>query len=156
MGYRRGPVGFPGWTQTVHAMKQARDEKPDDCAVEVMCGECETCRPVDLDALITAKGPTFSLINKRYRCKLTAQCRGWNKFHYQGGVMRPLWTEAQANRWIEIDYRERQRIEAARQFVIEALSGNYLRLDPAPLGVDATAWALADDRERKRLIRNAR
>lgn len=156
MAYRARIRHFPDWTRTVAAMKDARDARPDHCGVTVSCTACDKWRPVDLDALIKARGPDFSLTGRRYRCRLTPRCTGWNRFFFQSGVMRPLWTEEQAERWSDLDWRERQRITKARRVAASMLRGDFIRLDPAPAGVDPQSWALADDGERSRLIRKAR
>lgn len=140
---------------TVGQMRRAQDD-PGSHTVQVSCDTCGEWRPVDLDALIAKEGPDFSLINRRARCKLTAGCKGWNRFHFQGGVMRPLWTEKRANEWCDLEWQNRQRTLDARRMAIELLRGDYVRLDPAPIGIDPQAWALADDKERKLLLRRAR
>lgn len=148
MGRRSGPTGFPAWTATIAAMRATRDEKPDDFRVQVTCTACGQYREVDLDGLIAAKGPGYSLVNKRFRCKLTRGCRGWNRFHYQGGVMRPLWDHRTLERWIEADQRERQREDEARRHVADAMRGRKWRDDPAPDGVMEDVWGIANDTER--------
>ncbi|WP_374648747.1 hypothetical protein [Rhizorhabdus sp.] len=70
--------------------------------------------------------------------------------------MRPLWTEQQAERWSLADYA-RQRLErASRDRLADLLRGRHMRFDPAPQGVDPVLWALADDRERRQLMRQVR
>jgi hypothetical protein len=145
---RAGPGGFPAWTHTIGAMKATRDEKPDHAAVRVSCEMCGEWREVDLDALVERLGPDFSLSNRRSRCKLTNGCRGWNRFRYQSGVMRPLWDDKTTNRWIDVEYEERRREEAARRYVADQLRGRKLRDDPAPPGVMDDVWAIATDSER--------
>lgn len=156
MGYRAPVTHFPTWTHSVGEMKIARDAKPDHARVQVRCDVCDVWRDVDLDAIIAAKGENYSLVNRRYRCKLTPGCEGWNDFRYQSGVMLPLVTEAQTDRWVYQDFQRARRIEAARAYVGALLSGQVVRDDPAPAGVDPNAWAIANDGERKRLIRQAR
>jgi hypothetical protein len=148
MGRRAGPCGFPSWTETVGSMKGTRDEKPDHFAVQVGCDLCKVRRDADLDGLIAARGVTFSLINKRYRCRLTKGCRGWNRFFYQSGVMRPLWDERTTERWFAADYAEQQREEAARRNLADHLRGRKWRSDPAPDGVMDDVWGIANDTER--------
>lgn len=121
-------------------MKVAQAEKPTHNQFHVACDRCKQWRSVDLDAIIAARSLTFTLINRRYRCKLTPGYQGWNRFWYQSGVMRPLWTEKQAERWSLADL----------------LRGRHMRFDPAPQGVDLVLWALADDRERRQLMRQVR
>lgn len=152
----RGASEFPAWTHSVGAMKAAQAEKPAHYQVHVACDRCKQWRSVDLDGIIAARSPTFALINRRYRCKLTPGCQGWNRFRYQSGVMRPLWTEKQAERWSLADYA-RQRLEkAGRDRVADLLRGRHMRFDPAPQGIDPVLWALADDRERRQLMRQVR
>lgn len=109
MGYRRGPAGFPAWTLTVGEMLQAQ-QGAGSCAVTVTCTACKVGRDVDLAAIVARKGPDVSLINRRARCRLTAGCTGWNRFHYQSGVMRPLWTEACTFAWMEADWQSRRAV----------------------------------------------
>lgn len=148
MGRRAGPCGFPSWTDTVGAMKNARDSNPDACCVQVSCDRCEGYRDVDLDALIAAKGPGYSIVNRRSRCKLTKGCRGWNRFHYKSGVMRPLWDQRTIERWVAADGREREQEEAARRQIADSLRGRKWRGDPAPDGVMDDVWGIANDTER--------
>lgn len=155
MSRRTGPAGFPGWTENVGKMLAAQDGRG-HTAVAVSCTGCDEHRPVDLERLMAAKGPLFSLQNKRYRCKLTAGCRGWNRFSYQSGVMRPLWSERQADLWIAEDERQRRYDEYARQYAVRLIREGVVRTDPAPPGIDQIKWAIANDRERRRLIRIAR
>jgi hypothetical protein len=156
MGYRRPVTDFPAWTATVGSMKEARDARPEACAVKVSCDTCKEWRDVDLDALIRAKGQWFSLVNKRGRCKLTKGCRGYNYFRYQSGVMRPLSTEKQTERWAEADEERKVLEQHARQRLADALQGRVMRFDKAPIGIDQLLWAFASDRERRELIRRAR
>lgn len=71
--------------------------------VRVVCTSCDATRDLrmpEIAALIEKVGPDYSLINRRCRCRLTPNCRGWNRFRYNGaGGMYPLWTEAQEARW---------------------------------------------------------
>lgn len=48
----------------------------------------------------------------------------------------PSVDERQVDRWMEIDTRARERLEASRRAVVEIFRGEYLRLDPAPPGLD--------------------
>ncbi|MFC0305212.1 hypothetical protein [Rhizorhabdus histidinilytica] len=153
MGARRGPAFFPAWTHTVGAMKAARDEKPDHFGVRVSCDTCREGRDVDLDAIITKKGADFSLVNRRARCKLTRGCRGWNRFFYQGGVMRPLWTQEQVEKWMRADTARRSAEKLGREKVVPLLHGRDFRLDPPPRGIDQLLWAVCTDEERRELIR---
>ena len=89
---------FPTWTKTVHGMSEG------DGLVRVSCSLCQRWENVDLAALSKRVSASYSLINRRCRCRLTKDCKGWNRFFYSHGVMRPLWTEEQAARWVIRDY----------------------------------------------------
>jgi len=90
----KAQAGFPRWTHTVSLMKEA--------GLQVSAG-CATCkgwkRQIDLEAIIAAKGPDYSLINKQTPCPFTPGCKGYARFHYSGGVMRPLFTQARWEKW---------------------------------------------------------
>lgn len=148
MGGRLGPTFFPAWTETVASMKETRDRKPDHFHVRVTCTVCRQGRDVDLDGLIAAKGPDYSLVNRRSRCKFTKGCRGWNRFFYQSGVMRPLWDDKTGDRWMLTDDREKRRDEEARRFLADELRGRRWRSDAAPDGVMEDVWGIANDTER--------
>lgn len=76
---------IPTWAQTVGAMVE------NGTHVQVACTRCQEWQVVDLAKLLALKGPEYSLINRRCRCRLTPGCPGWNRFHYLHGVIRPLW-----------------------------------------------------------------
>lgn len=84
---------MPSKVQSVGAMQDTA------ARVEGWCSKCGQVRQVDYARLIASKGREYSLINRRTRCKLTAGCNGWVKFHYLHGVMRPLFDEGQAHKW---------------------------------------------------------
>jgi hypothetical protein len=44
--------------------------------------------PVDLIQLRLRVGGKYSLVNRRCRCRLTANCPGWNRFYYLQGCNR--------------------------------------------------------------------
>ena len=164
MGSRARVHSFPDWTSCVGKMRETRDEGG-DFAVTVSCTACDEGRLVDLEALCMEMGARFSLINRRARCRLTPGCRGWNRFFYQSGVMRPLWTEDQADAWIDIDNRpadvgpsptHEAMLARSRAIMVASLRGELHRTDPAPPGIDQQAWATADDYQRRRLVRRAR
>lgn len=85
---------IPTWVQTLDAAIA------DDARIMGVCSTCGQYRDVDLVALREIKGGSYSLINRRTRCKLTPGCQGWVKFHYLHGVFRPLWDEAAEARWL--------------------------------------------------------
>lgn len=91
---------FPAWVKTVQA---SIDEQ-----IEIRAWCDAGCRKdivvVDLERIKAAKGPDYSLINKRTRCK-TPGCKGWVKFHYPSGVYRPLFDFETAVKWMVKDRR---------------------------------------------------
>jgi hypothetical protein len=87
---------LPAWVQTLGSMLD------DPGQVSVSCTHCARHKlllAVDLPALVEAKGRRYSLINRRCRCRMTVECKGWNRFHYLHGVVRPLWDDATSWRW---------------------------------------------------------
>ena len=86
---------FPSWVQTVEAMIAE--------GIEVRAWCDRGCRKgfvvVDLARIRREKGPAYSLINRRSRCR-TPGCAGWVKFHYPHGVYRPLFDQDTAERWM--------------------------------------------------------
>lgn len=70
-----------------------------DIRVRVICEG--GCGFVDLDlvALAAHVGRDYSLIGRRCRCRITPGCTHWNRFHYLGGVFRPLWSDRDVWRW---------------------------------------------------------
>ena len=89
-----GPSRFPTWALSVGALHAAGVE------VRVGCTGCGRWARVDLAALIERVGPGYSLIDRRCRCRIISGCAGWNRFYYDHAVMRPMWTEAAARRWM--------------------------------------------------------
>lgn len=142
---------FPAWTASVGAMLDAHQQGSKGCAVQVSCTKCRLWRPVALGELVAAKGRDWSLINRRYRCRMSPGCDGWNRFHYQSGVMRPLWTEEQGDAWAAADWQETDRVKRARRQLTNLMQGRTLRLDRAPPGVDRMLWAITTDEERAEL-----
>jgi hypothetical protein len=71
--------------------------------IRVMCTHCSAWKELgrdDLRRLAKIRGEDYSLVGRRCRCKLTKGCHGWNRFFYEAGVFRPLWTEEDVRRWI--------------------------------------------------------
>jgi len=77
---------LPSWVQNLDAMVA------EGARVRVWCETCKQCRDVDLVALRERCGGSYSLIDRRCRCRLTLGCAGWNMFIYLHGVFRPLKT----------------------------------------------------------------
>lgn len=85
---------LPAWVQTLGAMIDRGTE------VRVMCEKCRAWQQVDIPALAAKVGRGYSLIDRRCRCRMTAGCRGWNKFAYLTAVYRPLCTDEARYRWM--------------------------------------------------------
>jgi hypothetical protein len=112
VGLRRPVTGFPSWTDTVSTMLSAGGDAAGR-GVRVMCARrCSRGRTPDFEAIIAAKGPDFSLVNKRFPCRWKPHCTGWIRPYFQSGVIRPLWDDATASRWIEEDQIEREHWQA--------------------------------------------
>ncbi|MFS0738193.1 hypothetical protein ABC347_14210 [Sphingomonas sp. 1P06PA] len=94
MGRNSKPAPLPAWVQTVGAMLDSKG------LVRAACNTCHQYRDVDLARLVKLKGRDYSLIDRRIGCRLTPGCLGMVRFHYQGGVMRPLWTSEAVERWM--------------------------------------------------------
>jgi hypothetical protein len=77
---------FPGWVETLGAMSDG------NAKIMASCVDCGAHKIVDIERLIEIKGRSYSLVNRRSRCRLTPGCNGWVRFFYMNGVMRPLWT----------------------------------------------------------------
>lgn len=85
---------LPSWVKTVGAMLEEGIE------VRAWCDRnCTDWFVVDLEKLRRLKGPDYSLVNRRSRCK-TPGCTGWVKMHYPHGVYRPLCDDETATRWL--------------------------------------------------------
>lgn len=102
---------------------------------------------IDLDAIIHAKGRAYSLIDQRGPCR-RYECDGRAFFMYSPGERVP-WRPLATDAGDEI-----------------RLAGSYRPPDDdpppcsppprCPAGVSPQAWAVADGRERARLVRQAR
>ncbi len=67
--------------------------------IRAWCEGCKEWRDLDLLALRDKVGGSYSLLNRRCRCRLTPGCTGWNRFMYLAGVMRHLADEETLLRW---------------------------------------------------------
>lgn len=94
---------MPAWVQTVH-----KSVEEGDVHIRVGCDRCGEWRDVDLEALAKKVDANYSLINRRCKCRLTPGCDGWNRFFYQRGVFRNLWTIERGEIWLERDRRAKQ------------------------------------------------
>lgn len=59
--------------------------------VKASCTSCNAEQLVDLVALRARVGGSYTLFNRRCRCRLSPDCPGWLWFQYLHGVYRPLW-----------------------------------------------------------------
>lgn len=91
---------LPAWTATLDTAIAAGGQ------IRLWCSSCRQNRDVDLVALRDRVGGSYSLRNRRCRCRLTPGCPGWNEFDYLNGVFRPL-------REIEVVERRLRRFHSA-------------------------------------------
>lgn len=149
MGHNKHvPILLPDRVQTVGKM---RDQK---ACVAALCTKCRTMQKVDLEAIIQLRGRSYSLIDKRGPCRILT-CDGKAIF---------MWATSEKAPWRPLTT---DRGDMARMFPT-----GFHKADPdddepdptpprpptppVPLGIDASLWERADERERKRLIRLAR
>jgi hypothetical protein len=85
---------FPSWVKSLDVMIAK------GALVQVGCDTCVDYRQLDLKALREKMGGSYSLVNRRTRCRLTNDCKGWNRFFYLNGLYRPLWDDSATDRWI--------------------------------------------------------
>ncbi|MDR6511478.1 hypothetical protein J2792_002350 [Novosphingobium capsulatum] len=81
------------WTRDLDAMIEV------NAHVRAYCGVCKKYQDIDIPALRERVGGSYSLLNRRCKCRLTPGCKGWNKFMYLHGVMRILADEETRRRW---------------------------------------------------------
>ena len=84
---------LPAWTSDLDALIAV------GATVSVWCAACHEMAPVDLIQLRLRVGGKYSLVNRRCRCRLTANCPGWNRFYYLQGCNRHLADAATLARW---------------------------------------------------------
>lgn len=137
----------PLWPKHVQCVGNMRDMKADVAAV---CEKCRTKFKVDLEALVQLRGRSYSLIDKRGPCR-RYECDGLAFFVWSPGrgvPFRALTTDEGASR------------PGGRPSTFDDDTPPDdeppKRPPPVPLGIDPEAWAVADERERKRLLRQAR
>ena len=94
MGIPNTSGQFPAWALTLGAMIDHGTE------VIAWCSKCQKTKPVDVAALAEKVGRDYSLIDRRCLCRLTAGCRGWNRFLYLQATYRPLWSVERGNLWM--------------------------------------------------------
>ena len=140
---RTGRIAFlwPRYVQSVGLMHEM------GARIAAYCPTCKTMFRVDLEAIIQLRGRSYSLIDQRGPCRRYG-CEGKAGFMWSPGKgvpFRPLASDAG-------DDARMAQAEAEREPPDD---------DPppaaspprAPRGIDPDAWARADERERKRLVR---
>ncbi len=134
---------WPVWARSVGAMIEA------GVAVRFACLRCKRLYDVDMEALAMLRGRAWSLIDRRGRCK-ASKCRASGRFVAAGGRDQPfilLMSNEAMPGWLV----------GARPSDHEPPPSGGPPRPPAPPGVDPARWAEArDERERKRLVREAR
>jgi hypothetical protein len=132
---------WPVWARTLGEMIEARAE------VRFACPACLRVYDVDLEALAIFKGRAWSLIERRARCK-ASKCRARGRFVAAAGADQPfLWLAG---------------AEGMPRWLVGAKPSDHEPppppgpMPPTPPGVDPVRWAWADERERKRILRELR
>jgi hypothetical protein len=138
---------WPVWVRSLGAMWEA------GAIVRFACPRCERVYDVDLEALISLRGRTWSLVDRRARCK-ASKCRASGAFvAAQTPDQRFIWLHGRDMIPAFVAHsrpRDHEPPEACPEPVEGAAPC------PAPPGVDPIRWAYADERERKRMVRLAR
>ena len=132
---------WPVWARTVGEMIEA------EAQVRFACSACVRVYDVDLEALAMLKGRAWSLIDRRARCK-ASRCRARGRFVAAAAADKPfLWLAG---------------AEGMPGWLAGATPRDHEPPPPAgpapptPPGVDPVRWAWADERERKRIVRELR
>lgn len=132
---------WPVWARTLGGMIEARAE------VRFACPACRRVYDVDLEALAMLKGRAWTLIDRKARCK-ASKCRASGRFVAAAGADQPfLWLSG---------------LEPMPDWLVGSRPSDHEPppspgpAPPAPPGVDPVRWAWADERERKRMVRQAR
>ena len=132
---------WPQWTRSVAAMWEA------DAHVRFACPACMKLYDVDLESLILLKGRQWSLIDRQGRCKWV-MCRARGPFvaaPAQDAHYMLLSTSEALPRWL-----------TGKRPCDDEPPPPTPPTPPAPKGVDPVRWAYANERERKRMVREAR
>lgn len=79
---------WPRWVQTIGNM-QRELEKGASLEVKAVCAKCGGEFRVEIDLLVRAFGPEFSLIDQRGRCRMR-HCDGGVVFLYSNGPGTPF------------------------------------------------------------------
>jgi hypothetical protein len=122
MGGRAPITRFPAWTATIRSIIEAQARRPEHSNVTWFCNACGAHGVPDLQRILAAKGPGYSLVNRRTRCRKKG-CKGWVRFNYQSGMMRALADDATIDLWSLKDEAAKAAELAARD--PEAFARNY-------------------------------
>ena len=132
---------WPVWARNLGAMIEAGAQ------VRFACTACRRVYDVDLDSLAMLRGRTWSLIDRKGRCK-ASKCRSNGRFVAAASADQPFIWLAGA--------------EPMPDWLIGSRPSDHepppsgTPNPPAPPGVDPVRWAYADERERKRMVRQVR
>lgn len=84
----------PEWVKTLDSLIA------ESVRVTVSCTQCGKHDFVDLQLLRQRVGSgSYSLWNRRCRCRLTPGCNGWNRFRYISGMAWPMWDDEGTAHW---------------------------------------------------------
>lgn len=92
-GMGKNAPQVPLWVKTLDSLIEA------GVRVTVSCTQCSKHDIVDLKLLRERVGGDYSLWNRRCRCRLSLDCKGWNRFRYVSGMAWPMWDDEGAKRW---------------------------------------------------------
>lgn len=85
---------IPAWTKTLDGLIEQ------GVKVTVSCTQCSGKDFVNLELLRARVGSgSYSLWNRRCRCRLTKGCEGWNRFRYINGMAWAMWDDEGAKHW---------------------------------------------------------
>lgn len=132
---------WPTWARTIAAMIEA------EAIVRFACPACKRLYDVDLEAIAMMRGRAWSLIGRAARCK-ASKCR-------DRGFFVAAWRHDVAFTCLSGDDMPRWLV-GARPSDHEPPPEGPGGVPPCPKGVDAVRWAYADERERKRMVREVR
>jgi hypothetical protein len=132
---------WPVWARSLGAMIEA------GALVRFACPACRRLYDVDLESLATLKGRAWSLIGRQARCK-ASKCRAVGQFAAAPAADLPFL-------WLAASEPIPAWLAGARPSDHEPPSPKPPS-PPAPPGLDPVRWAWADERERKRMVRQLR
>lgn len=140
---------WPVWTLNLGAMIES------GAIVRFACDSCRRVYDVDLAALAILRGREWSLIGVTTRCK-ASKCRDRGRFVASLAAAAPfLCLAGEMPAWL-IGARPREHEPGDGGPGGGGPGGGARVVPPCPKGVDAVRWALADEFERKRMVREVR